>query len=104
MSVCMVGSENNENGLNLFFLDLKDYLPFSFVQLGMVLVHSAPCFCTFHFIFVQMLQVFVHLVKVIVHLLICTFGSICCTFGLYFCTLGYTICTIGYCLCTHGGI
>ena len=98
-----VGNENSENGLNRFFFDLEDYLPFSLVQLGMVFVHSDPIFCTFHFLFVQMLKGIVQLVNVFVQLLFCTVGSICCTFGLYFCTNGCLNCTIGYVICTNGG-
>ena len=82
------GNENSENGLNSLFLENKDYLPFSFVQLGIVFVHSGRCFCTFTLDFVQMpngfctvglsnctvgflvrlVQVYVHLVSFLVHL------------------------------------
>lgn len=96
-------NEISENGLNHFFLDLEDYLPFSLVQLGRVFVHSDLIFCTFHFIFVQMLKGIVQLVSIFVQLLFCTVGSICCTFGLYFCTIGCLICTVGFLICTNGG-
>ena len=56
-------NEKYENGSNLLFLDLEDYLPFSFVQLGRVFVHSDPIFCTFGFIFVQKVKQFVQLVN-----------------------------------------
>lgn len=98
-----VGNEISENGLNRFFLDLEDYLPFSLVQLGMVFVHSDLIFCTFHSHFVQMLKGIVQLVYTFVQLLFCTVGSICCTFGLYFCTNGCLNCTIGSLICTNGG-
>ena len=95
-------NEKYENGLNRFFFDLEDYLPFSFVQLVRVFVHSDPVFCTFGFIFVQMVKHFVQLVKVFVQLLFCTLGSICCTIGLYFCTIGSAFCTLGCLPCTNG--
>ena len=97
-------NENIENGLNPLFFNLKMYLPFSFVQLGMVSVHSGSSFCTFRFIFVQKVRQFVHLVYTFVQLLFCTVGSICCTFSLYFCTLALLFCTFGYFICTNGGI
>lgn len=97
-------NENIENGLNSFFFELEDYLPFSLVQLGMVSVHSDPVFCTFGFIFVQKVKQFVRMVMVFVQLVFCTIGYICCTNGLNFCTHGSTLCTIGFCLCTNGVI
>lgn len=104
MSVCICENENIENGLEVLFLDLESSLPFSFVHLPMVSVHSGHCFCTFDVIFVQKPHDFSQLVAVFVQLLLCTIGSVCCTFGLYFCTIGFFNCTFGYDLCTNGDV
>lgn len=96
------GDENGENCLNRFFLEKELYLPFSLVQLGRVLVHSDPTFCTFTLDFVQMLRKIVQLVICFCTIAFCTIGYICCTFGLNLCTIGYGSCTFGYLLCTNG--
>jgi hypothetical protein len=95
-------NEKYENGSLVSFLEKEFSLPFSFVQLGMVSVHSAPCFCTFTLHFVQMLKHIVHLVECFVQLLFCTVGYVCCTIGLYLCAIGCLICTVGSLKCTNG--
>lgn len=101
--MCVYGeNENGENCLKSFFLKKESCLPFSLVQLGRVLVHSDPTFCTFTFDFVQMLNRFVQLVTVICTVAFCTVGYICCTIGLYLCTIGSTNRTLGYLFCTNG--
>lgn len=71
-SFVYIENENIENGLNVLFLEKEVYLPFSFVQLGMVNVHSDSGFCTVNFHFLQMPTGF-------------------CTFGLLFCTLDFLV-------------
>lgn len=102
MYLCIVENEKYENGSLSFFFEKKNYLPFSFVQLGMVSVHSDPNFCTFTLHFVQMLGKIVQLLKVFVQLHFCTIGYVCCTFGLYLCAIGCLNCTIGSIICTNG--
>lgn len=95
MLVCVSENQKYENGLKSFFLEKKDYMPFSYVQLVKVSVHSGRCFCTFtcefvllpicgcavgyvvctlafyvHLacLFVRLVRCVVHLVKVLVHL------------------------------------
>lgn len=95
MLVRVSENQKSENGLKSFFLEKKDYLPFSYVQLVKVSVHSGRCFCTFtcefvllpicacavgyvvctlafyvHLacLFVRLVRYVVHLVKVLVHL------------------------------------
>ena len=102
MCLCMVENEKYENGSLTFFLEKGFYLPFSFVQLGMVSVHSDHCFCTFPLHFVQKLKQIVHLVGWFVQLHFCTIGYVCCTIGLYLCAIGCLICTLGSLKCTNG--
>ena len=61
------GNENIENGLNAFFWGKGAFLPFSFVHLGMVIVHPGRCFCTVNPYFLQMPIGF------------STVGLLCCT-------------------------
>ena len=67
-----IGNENKENGLNSFFLEKEVFLPFSFVRLGMVLVHSPTVSCTVRPKISQMPYGF-------------------CTVGLSFCAVGYNV-------------
>ena len=73
------GNENIENGLNAFFFEKKDYLPFSFVQLGMFIVHSGKGFCTFNLHFSQIPYGF-------------------CTVGLLFRTLAFYVRLVMLCV------
>ena len=75
--ICVFGcvymyTENIENGLKSFFDEMEDYLPFFFVRLVKVSVHSDSVSCTFTSHFSQMP--------------LC-FG----TFGLVYCTIGFLV-------------
>lgn len=104
MCVCICETQNIENALNPFILRMGDCELFSFVQLGMVHVHSDPIFCTEGADFVQKPFCFVHLVIDFVHLQLCTVGSLLCTLGLPNCTIALTIRTLGLSSCTNGVI
>ena len=91
--MCVRVSENQKfkNGLKSFILKNKDSLPFSYVHLVKVFVHSGRCLCTFTCdsvllsiggcavgylfctvaFYVQLVQVSVHLPLSIVHLVRC---------------------------------
>lgn len=102
MCLCIVENEKYENGSLSFFFEKEFSLPFSFVQLGMVSVHSGPNFCTFTLHFVQKLKQIVHLVRLFVHLHFCIIGYVCCTIGLYLCAVGCLNSTVGSLKCTNG--
>lgn len=64
----MSENENIENGLKCSFFEKGLSLPFSFVHLPNIHVHSGKCFCTFTMKSVHSLLDFVHLVMSFVHL------------------------------------
>lgn len=84
MLVCVSENQKVKNGLKSLFFEKKTYLPFSYVQLVMVPVHSDRSSCTFTCDSVHLplwfgtfgyhvctLAFLVQLVNVIVHLSLC---------------------------------